>query len=77
MAAFRAIALKRLIDAAKTHNLVIFCQSIHAMKPSENTTPESNLPKRLGFMAGEISVPDDFDEMGSAEIMAMFYESEN
>lgn len=28
--------------------------------------------RRTGFMAGEISVPDDFDRMGSAEIEAMF-----
>jgi prevent-host-death family protein len=29
-------------------------------------------PRRLGFMDGEISVPDDFDRMGEAEIAAMF-----
>ena len=28
--------------------------------------------RRTGFMAGEISVPDDFDRMGSAEIETMF-----
>ena len=28
--------------------------------------------RRTGFMVGEISVPDDFDRMGSAEIEAMF-----
>lgn len=27
---------------------------------------------RLGFMAGEIAVPDDFDSMGSGEIEEMF-----
>ncbi|MEQ1666947.1 MAG: type II toxin-antitoxin system prevent-host-death family antitoxin [Sulfuriferula sp.] len=27
---------------------------------------------RLGFMAGQISVPDDFDAMGSAAIEQMF-----
>ena len=31
----------------------------------ENTT-------RLGFMAGEISVPEDFDRMGSSEIASLF-----
>jgi prevent-host-death family protein len=32
---------------------------------SQNTT-------RLGFMAGEISVPEDFDRMGSSEIASLF-----
>lgn len=27
---------------------------------------------RLGFLAGRFSVPDDFDQMGSAEIEKMF-----
>lgn len=29
-------------------------------------------PGRLGFLAGKIRVPDDFDEMGAAEINRMF-----
>ena len=29
-------------------------------------------PQRLGFLAGEISVPDDFNSMGEAEIAALF-----
>lgn len=29
-------------------------------------------PRRLGFLAGEIAVPDDFDRMGEAEIAALF-----
>lgn len=28
--------------------------------------------RQLGFMAGEISVPEDFDRMGSNEIAALF-----
>lgn len=28
--------------------------------------------RRLGFLAGEIAVPDDFDTMGQAEIDALF-----
>lgn len=30
------------------------------------------IPKRLGFMAGEFNVPQDFNNMGQAEIMALF-----
>ena len=29
-------------------------------------------PQRLGFLAGEISVPEDFNRMGEAEIAALF-----
>ncbi len=28
--------------------------------------------RRVGFMKGQIKVPDDFDTMGAAEIEAMF-----
>jgi prevent-host-death family protein len=28
-------------------------------------------PQRLGFLEGEIEVPDDFDRMGEAEIAAL------
>ncbi len=31
-------------------------------------------PQRLGFMAGQIHVPDDFDQMGQEAILAMFGE---
>ncbi|MGI8896420.1 MAG: type II toxin-antitoxin system prevent-host-death family antitoxin, partial [Casimicrobiaceae bacterium] len=29
-------------------------------------------PQRLGFLAGEIAVPDDFDRMGKSEIATLF-----
>lgn len=31
-----------------------------------------NISSRLGFMEGEITVPDDFDQMGKDEIATMF-----
>lgn len=34
--------------------------------------PEPGGKRRVGFMAGSMSVPDDFDRMGSAEIATMF-----
>lgn len=30
-------------------------------------------PKRFGFMALQAAIPDDFDQMGQAEIEQMFY----
>ena len=35
-------------------------------------TAASKPPQRLGFLAGQFEVPDDFDRMGSAEIAALF-----
>jgi antitoxin (DNA-binding transcriptional repressor) of toxin-antitoxin stability system len=29
-------------------------------------------PRRIGFLKGDIAVPDDFDRMGAKEIAAMF-----
>jgi prevent-host-death family protein len=29
-------------------------------------------PRRLGFLAGQIDVPDDFNRMGEVEIAALF-----
>ena len=34
--------------------------------------PDETAPARLGFMAGQIEVPDDFDSMGRPEIEQMF-----
>jgi prevent-host-death family protein len=35
-------------------------------------TPEAGRVRRLGFMTGQIEVPDDFDRMGTAEIEQLF-----
>ena len=34
--------------------------------------PDAGEVKPLGFLAGQISVPDDFDEMGQREIEQLF-----
>lgn len=34
--------------------------------------PEAKAPRRLGFMEGQIKVPDDFDRMMEDEIAEMF-----
>lgn len=47
-----------------------------AGKPMARVTaidsPASGQQKRLGFLAGQFSVPDDFDRMGQEEIADMF-----
>ncbi len=35
-------------------------------------SPEQSQQKRNGFMAGEFTVPEDFDRMGQDEIVEMF-----
>jgi prevent-host-death family protein len=34
--------------------------------------PEAGQVKRLGFLTGQVSVPDDFDRMGKEEILSQF-----
>lgn len=34
--------------------------------------PEPSKIRRLGFMKGHLSVPEDFDRMGEAEIATLF-----
>jgi hypothetical protein len=34
--------------------------------------PAARQVRRLGFMAGEIAIPEDFDRMGGAEIEELF-----
>ena len=61
----------RLIDqAVKDEVFVIAKGSKPLVKVSSlEATPEQ---QRLGFLAGEIAVPKDFNRMGKAEIAALF-----
>jgi prevent-host-death family protein len=47
-----------------------------AGKPLVKVVPldpsETALPRRLGFLAGQIAVPDDFDRMGQHEVERQF-----
>lgn len=59
--------LSKLVDqAAKGESFVI----AKAGKPLVRVIPldAPPIPRRLGFMKGEISVPEDFDRMGAEEI---------
>jgi prevent-host-death family protein len=65
--------LSRLIDqAVKGESFIIAKAGTPLVKVMALTTPESSQVRRLGFMAGQIAVPDDFDQMGSDEIEVMF-----
>jgi prevent-host-death family protein len=67
--------LSRLVDAAAKGEPFIIAK---AGKPLVKVVPidAPAAPKRLGFMRGAFTVPDDFDTMGQEEIEAMFYGEE-
>jgi prevent-host-death family protein len=63
--------LSRLVDrAARGETFVIAKAGKPLVKVSALDAPAE--PKRLGFLKGEIEVPDDFDRMGEREIAALF-----
>jgi prevent-host-death family protein len=63
--------LSKLIDrAVKGEPFVIARAGKPLVKVSALDAPAA--PQRLGFLAGEVAVPDDFDRMGEAEIAALF-----
>lgn len=65
--------LSRLIDqAVKGEPFIIAKAGKPLVKVMALTSPEPGQVKRLGFMVGQITVPDDFDQMGSDEIEHMF-----
>jgi prevent-host-death family protein len=63
--------LSRLIDgAARGESFVIAKAGRPLVKVTALDAPTA--PQRLGFLKGEIDVPDDFDRMGESEIAALF-----
>ena len=63
--------LSRLVDrASRGESFVIAKAGKPLVKVSALDTPTK--PQRLGFLKGEIEVPDDFDHMGEEEIAALF-----
>ena len=65
--------LSKLVDeASKGEPFVIAKAGKPMVKVTALGVPVGTEIKRLGFMAGQISVPDDFDRMGEAEIERIF-----
>jgi prevent-host-death family protein len=63
--------LSKLVDqAVKGEAFVIAKAGKPLVKVAALEAPSE--PRRLGFLAGEIAVPDDFNRMGEAEIAALF-----
>ena len=65
--------LSRLVEAAANGEPFIIARAGKpVVKVVAVEAPGAGAARRVGFMAGKISVPEDFDRMGSEEIKAMF-----
>jgi len=65
--------LSRLVDeAVKGEPFVIAKAGKPLVKVMSLDTPSGAQIRRLGFLAGQIAVPSDFDRMGRAEIEKLF-----
>lgn len=65
--------LSRLIDRASRGESFIIAKAGKPMvKVTAISAPNSGDVRRLGFMAGQVEVPDDFDRMGDGQIEALF-----
>jgi prevent-host-death family protein len=65
--------LSRLVEqAAKGESFVIAKAGRPMVKVVALEAPEASQVRRRGFMAGQITVPDDFDQMGKSEIEQLF-----
>ena len=65
--------LSRLVDrAAKGEPFVIAKAGKPLVKVTALDAPLGRQVCRLGFMTGQVAVPEDFDRMGGAEIEELF-----
>jgi prevent-host-death family protein len=65
--------LSKLVEeAAKGEAFVIAKAGKPVVKVMALSAPSGSQVRRLGFMVGQISVPDDFDQMGKDDIAEMF-----
>lgn len=65
--------LSRLVaEAARGEPFIIAKAGRPLVKVVPLDMPASPQPRRLGFLAGQINIPDDFDDMFAEEIVALF-----
>jgi prevent-host-death family protein len=65
--------LSRLVDQAVSgESFIIAKAGTPLVKVTRLDAPIAGQVKRLGFLAGQIAVPDDFDRMGASEIKQLF-----
>ena len=69
--------LSALIEVVQNGNEVIIAKAGKPLvKVMSLDTPSGAQIRRLGFLAGQIAVPQDFDRMGRAEIEKLFGDAE-
>ena len=64
--------LSRIVERVSGGETIVIAK---AGKPVAKIVPlddEKSVENRLGFLAGQIVVPDDFDEIGGDEIADLF-----
>ena len=65
--------LSKLVDEASRGESFIIAKAGKPMvKVTRLSAPTGTQIRRLGFLAGQISVPDDFDQMGRHEVEGLF-----
>lgn len=65
--------LSKLIEeASKGESFIIAKAGKPVVKVTAISAPTGSQIRRLDFLAGHISVPDDFDQMGRDEIEGLF-----
>lgn len=65
--------LSRLVDqAANGEPFIIAKAGKPLVKVTALSAPAASEVRRVGFLAGQIAVPDDFDQMGGEEIEKLF-----
>jgi prevent-host-death family protein len=65
--------LSRLVDQASQGEPFVIAKSGKPMvKVTSIYAPDAAKMKRTGFLTGQLSIPDDFDRMGSKEIEELF-----
>ncbi len=65
--------LSKLVEQAVNGEPFIIAKAGKPLvKVTKLDAPQATPIKRLGFMQGQINVPDDFDEMGKDEITKLF-----
>ena len=61
--------LSKLVEEARAGEPFIIAKAGKpVVKVAALDAPASDQLRRLGFMSGQIAVPDDFDQMGGSEV---------
>lgn len=65
--------LSRLVEEASQGKTFIIAKAGKPMVKVSPLSPEEQKgDKKLGFMTGELSIPDDFDLLGATDILKLF-----